>query len=261
MENMKEGELLNVLMNSGKFSEPIARYYFKQILSALSYMHNTVGVCHRDLKLENILFDENFQMKLADLGFAISSKGHTGDGKLHSYKGTKCYMTPEQLDERSYCGKQADLFAAAVILFMMVFEKRPFDEAKVSDPFYQLIAGNRCKLYWRQFEKCGAVSEELKDLLQGMMQLNPHARSSFEEVLAHPWLKGETPTYEKVREELTRRSSLGTDQSTTTPSHNWLAVPILEKCWFTSENMMTLSTKNLDSQKIGFASTSFVSPF
>jgi hypothetical protein len=34
-------------------------------------------------------------MKLADLGFAISSKGHTGDGKLHSYKGTQCYMTPE----------------------------------------------------------------------------------------------------------------------------------------------------------------------
>lgn len=143
MENMKQGELLNVLMNSGKFSESTARYFFKQILSAMSYMHNTVGVCHRDLKLDNILLDENFNMKLADLGFAISSQGHTGDGKLHSYKGTKCYMTPEQLDQRSYCGKQADLFAAAVILFMMVFEKRPFDEAKVSDPFYQLIAGNR----------------------------------------------------------------------------------------------------------------------
>ena len=54
MENMKQGELLNVLMNSGKFSESTARYFFKQILSALSYMHNTVGVCHRDLKLDNI---------------------------------------------------------------------------------------------------------------------------------------------------------------------------------------------------------------
>ena len=107
-------------------------------------MHNTVGVCHRDLKLENILLDENFNLKIADLGFAISSKGHTGDDKLHSYKGTLCYMTPEQLDQRSYCGKKADLFAAAVILFMMVFEKRPFLEgAKVSDPLYQFIAANR----------------------------------------------------------------------------------------------------------------------
>jgi serine/threonine protein kinase len=121
-----------------------------------------------------------------------------GDGKLHSYKGTQCYMTPEQLDQRSYCGKQADLFAAAVILFMMVFNKRPFDEAKVSDPFYQLIAGNRTQMYWRQFEKCCSASDELKDLLQGMMQLNPQSRNTLEEVLAHPWLQGDTPSDQEI---------------------------------------------------------------
>jgi serine/threonine protein kinase len=220
MEALKEGEILNVLMNSGKFSESTARYFFKQILSALSYMHNTVGVCHRDLKLDNILLDENFNLRLADLGFAISSLGHTGDGKLHSYKGTLCYMTPEQLDQRSYCGKQADLFAAAVILFMMVFEKRPFDEARVSDPFYKLIAGNRTQMYWRQFEKCCQVSEELKDLLQGMMQLNPSSRNTLEEILAHPWVQGETPSDEEIRAEFSLRKTYSHKANSTSSSSN-----------------------------------------
>jgi serine/threonine protein kinase len=73
MDNQKEGELLNMIMSSSKLSESHARYYFKQILSALNYMHNNLGLCHRDLKLDNILLDENFNVKIADLGFAISS--------------------------------------------------------------------------------------------------------------------------------------------------------------------------------------------
>jgi serine/threonine protein kinase len=104
---------------------------------------------------------------------------------------------------------------------MMVFEKRPFDEAKVSDPFYQLIAGNRTQMYWRQFEKSCSASDELKDLLQGMMQLNPQSRHSLEEVLAHPWLQGDTPSDQEIREEfILRKSSCSPKMFTTTSTQN-----------------------------------------
>lgn len=64
-----------MISNTGKFSEPFARYFFLQMLSALDYLHNTVGICHRDLKPENILLDENFNIKFADFGFAIPIEG------------------------------------------------------------------------------------------------------------------------------------------------------------------------------------------
>jgi len=95
MEYAPEGELFDMIANSGKFKEPVARYFFMQIISALSYIHNNVGVCHRDLKPENILIDENFNLKLADWGFSIPLVGPNGNGKLTSYKGTLGYMPPE----------------------------------------------------------------------------------------------------------------------------------------------------------------------
>jgi serine/threonine protein kinase len=120
MDFASEGEIFDIISNTGAFSEETARYYFIQIIAALNYMHNTAGICHRDLKPENILMDANFNIKIADFGFAIPLEGHNGNGKLQSYKGTLGYMPPEQHARKSYSGKSADLFAASVVLFMMV---------------------------------------------------------------------------------------------------------------------------------------------
>lgn len=120
MDYAEEGELFDIISSTGSFSEGVARYYFHQILSALDYLHNTVGICHRDLKPENILMDGDFNLKMADFGFAIPLEGQNNNGKLNSFKGTLGYMPPEQLAKKSYSGKQADLFACAVVLFMMM---------------------------------------------------------------------------------------------------------------------------------------------
>jgi len=167
-------------------------------------LHNDIGVCHRDLKLDNILLDSNFNIKLADFGFSIPLQGHSGNGDLHSYKGTKCYMPPEQHARKAYDGRQADLFSSGVILFMMVTQRMPFVEARVNDPFYQLIAGNRAKYFWKKFEK---VSDDLKDLLTGMMQLNTSARYTLEEIMIHPWFDGPTASNEEILAEFTARKS------------------------------------------------------
>jgi len=50
MDYAKHGELYDIIDNTGKFPEEIARYYFIQLLNALNYMHNTLGICHRDIK-------------------------------------------------------------------------------------------------------------------------------------------------------------------------------------------------------------------
>jgi len=69
LELVSGGELFDWVSNSGEFSEPVARYYFKQLLEGLNYMHKA-GVAHRDLKPENLMLTHDFQLKIADFGFA-----------------------------------------------------------------------------------------------------------------------------------------------------------------------------------------------
>ena len=63
------GELFEYVANTGRFSDPVARTYFHQMIEALEYMHSN-NVAHRDMKPENLLFDSEFNLKLADFGFS-----------------------------------------------------------------------------------------------------------------------------------------------------------------------------------------------
>jgi serine/threonine protein kinase len=76
-------------------------------------MHNQ-GVSHRDLKPENIMLDNEFTLKIADFGFASVTATN------ESRKGTESYMAPEINMNKVYQGTVVDIFAAAIILFIMV---------------------------------------------------------------------------------------------------------------------------------------------
>ena len=53
------------------------------------------GICHRDLKLDNVALDENFNVKVLDFGFAIPEEGRDGKGMVYSAVGTPGYKAPE----------------------------------------------------------------------------------------------------------------------------------------------------------------------
>jgi len=59
LELVTGGELFDWVSNSGEFSEDVARYYFKELLTGLNYMH-TAGVAHRDLKPENLMLTADY---------------------------------------------------------------------------------------------------------------------------------------------------------------------------------------------------------
>lgn len=104
------------------------------MVEVLEYMQSK-KVVHRDLKLENILVDENMNLKVADFGFAT----YKHINKLESYRGTKTYMAPEIKDGKTYDGRQVDIFSVGVILWIIVQGIFPFQEAKTDDYYYNLL--------------------------------------------------------------------------------------------------------------------------
>lgn len=211
-EMISGGELFDYVANSGAFSEQICKYYFKQMLQGIHYIHSK-GFSHRDLKPENILLDKLYDVKIVDFGFACPLEGRDGTGTNTSMIGTPGYMAPEILSRQPYQGQVVDLFALGVILFILYSGHPPFSVASEEDNYYKLIATNRSDLFWKAHSSPsrkpeGFYSEEFKDLITCMLQFHPHQRLCIADIIGHPWLaNADVPaaTTEQVRQEFATR--------------------------------------------------------
>ena len=122
MEYGTKGDLLTHVQTYGPISEKQGRLWLRQILYGVGYMHS-LGISHRDLKLENIIvFDDNL-VKVGDFGFARKM-----DGFLSStYCGSKSYSAPEILIGRPYSPFKSDVWSIGVIGFgILCFINRTF---------------------------------------------------------------------------------------------------------------------------------------
>lgn len=196
LEIVQGGELFDFIAEGGPLNEGICRFYMRQMLSSLHYLH-THGVTHRDLKPENVLVDQNFNLKIADFGFAAPLAGRHGGGFLKTELGTESYMAPEIHARQNYDGKQIDLFAVGIILFIMYSGVPAFNVAKSSDKWYKYIASNRDDLFWKQIarvHKNTTFSEDFKNLITCMWQPVASQRLTIADIMSHPWMQGEMAT-------------------------------------------------------------------
>ena len=144
------------------------------MLQGVHYIHSQ-GFTHRDLKLENILVDKMYDIKIVDFGFAVNLEGRDGSGKNRTCVGTPGFMAPEILESKPYQGEVVDLFALGVILFTLFAGHPPFQaNANDEDPYYKLITSNRADLFWRghsnpNMKPEGFFPEDFKDLITCML--------------------------------------------------------------------------------------------
>ncbi len=185
LEYASKGELFDYisLTNNG-LKEKYCKVIFYKILKGIQACHNA-GVCHRDLKLQNILFDDNFNPKICDFGFAAFN-----DKNLKDYLGTFNYAAPELFLKQPYDGFKVDIFSLGVILFNLATCKIGFIEANKYDRYYKLIKAENYKQYWNKVgKKIKKISEELKNLYLKMVSFIPEKRPTIEEILNDEWMK------------------------------------------------------------------------
>lgn len=196
----EEGELYEWMEScaataeGGALPAEAAPHLLRQIMQALQYLHEECGLCHRNLKLENILLDEGCNVRLGGLGMcavltpASSSPPHKGtDGTLQLCCGAKHYVAPELIQGVPYDGREVDVWAAGVVLFALLTGSFPFD-AVDGDQLFEIIAQGETSLVANPAYT--SIDDPLaKDLLQDMLRTDPTVRLSVAEVLEHPYLK------------------------------------------------------------------------
>ncbi|CDW84892.1 protein kinase domain containing protein [Stylonychia lemnae] len=182
LEYVQGGLLFDVCQLVGGLGEDGGRYFFKQMLKSIEYM-NLKNVSHRDLKLENILVDNDLNLKIADFGYASYQKIDL----LKSYRGTFTYMAPEIKLNLTYNGLKVDLFSSGVILFILIRGIFPFKEAREEEFFYNLLMKGKYTEYWEKVQG-NYLSDECRDLLQRLFSFDPSQRPSIEEIWNHPWM-------------------------------------------------------------------------
>jgi tRNA A-37 threonylcarbamoyl transferase component Bud32 len=119
MEYINGGNLYSFIKKRMKLKEKMAKFIFKQIISAINYIHKH-NIVHKDIKLENILLDINHGIKICDFG--IAKKVYSPDQLFYGISGTPLYMAPEIFYKSNfgYQGFPVDVWASGIALYIML---------------------------------------------------------------------------------------------------------------------------------------------
>lgn len=177
------GELYDKLITRVQYKEVDAAKAMKGMLLAVSYIHNTMNIVHRDLKLQNWLYpsrkSSDEQLKLIDFGFSKIVKG----GKMMSTTaGTVEYLAPELLSHTTQVQPAGDMWAMGIIVFMLLGGYPPFS-GKDNQEIIHAIRKNNIKWFKSRFEN---VSTQGKNMIFGLLERKPEKRLTALQALAHP---------------------------------------------------------------------------
>lgn len=184
MEHLEGGELFDALLERDKYEEDAAARILVQVLEAVEYMHDQ-KVVHRDIKLENVLYERNGadRVKVIDFGFAVR---WDRQNRLTQSCGTLHYVAPEVIADNDGYTESADLWSVGAIAYTMLTGKAPYqgDDRMVKS---KVLAG--AIDYSKRFRH---LSTGAQAFVRALLSFEPEHRPTAAEALAHPWLLDKT---------------------------------------------------------------------
>ncbi len=200
-EIAKNGDFFAAVTKGMISNEIIARTYFKQLIEGIEYIH-AQGVAHLDLKLENMMLNADFQLKIID----FDQCQLISDKKCSSY-GTVCYRAPEVQAGDCTNLTAADVFSAGILLFTFLAKEFPFTED--DDSSYKNIRRYPTFLYnnkhfWAgKAEKKGTIfSQDFIELVNGMLRKDVNNRLTIQQIKESRWYQGPVMNYDELKNEM-----------------------------------------------------------
>lgn len=218
MEYANKGDLLKFIQMNGALDEKRSRLLFTQLGRAIAYLH-AKNIVHRDLKCENLLLthvtgprnedlentknmssgslhtDEPYlpegkffdmsstKLLLTDFGF--SRRFTDMQDRSRTFCGSAAYAAPEIIKGEPYHPKQHDMWSLGVVLFIMVCGTMPYDDSNIRKMLREQL--NKTLRFPPQAAQ--ALSMEVKDLIQKLIEPDAAKRYDVETVLQHAWIR------------------------------------------------------------------------
>ncbi|KAI9168588.1 hypothetical protein H9P43_007961 [Blastocladiella emersonii ATCC 22665] len=184
MEYVRGGEIFFHIVKERRFPENRVRLYVAEILLALQYLHSK-GIVYRDLKLENLLINDDGHVKITDFGLCKEGIGQ-GD-TTSTFCGTPEYLAPEILEEENY-GKTVDWWALGIVMYEMLVGKPPFGTQESVEKLFQAILHHPIAFP-------PSLSPDARALLQALLNRDYKERlgsgpGDGDEIRAHAWFAG-----------------------------------------------------------------------
>ncbi|XP_028321169.1 calcium/calmodulin-dependent protein kinase kinase 1b isoform X2 [Gouania willdenowi] len=162
-------------------NEELARFYFRDVVLGIEYLHYH-KIIHRDIKPPNLLLGDDGHVKIADFG--VSKEFEGADALLSGTVGTPAFMAPESMSEheQSFSGKAIDVWAMGVTLYCFLYGTCPFYDE------YIVSLHNKIKNEPVDFPDMPWTSDDVKELIERMLDKNPETRITIPEMKLHPWV-------------------------------------------------------------------------
>ncbi|XP_074138102.1 calcium/calmodulin-dependent protein kinase type IV [Sminthopsis crassicaudata] len=190
LELVTGGELFDRIVEKGYYSERDAAQAVKQILEAVSYLHEN-GIVHRDLKPENLLYatpEPDAPLKIADFGL---SKIVEDQVTMKTVCGTPGYCAPEILRGCAY-GPEVDMWSLGVITYILLCGFEPFYDERGDQYMFKRILNCHYRFVSPWWDD---VSLNAKDLVKKLIVLDPKKRLTTFQALQHPWVTGKAANF------------------------------------------------------------------
>ncbi|EAX97672.1 AGC family protein kinase [Trichomonas vaginalis G3] len=191
MEYLPGGDLYSLLEQVGALDESSARFYIKQIIEALQFLHEH-GIIHRDLKPDNLLITADGMLKLTDFGLSYAGAVGRQISSDERIIGTPDYVSPEVILCQSH-GPTTDYWSLGCIAYELISGIPPFHRDTESMTLEAVITGR-----YEPIEDC---SPELNDFITRLLDPDPERRlgaKGIEELKNHPWITMESDEPEEV---------------------------------------------------------------